>query len=131
MSVRERNAKSRMAFPVGPLARVGGGCMELDGPAIMSVGWLSVSAARDATDVSRARDVRKRDVGKNFCATFLDNYWEPRRNPDICALLGSRGLRRYPDFLTAPSSSREKSHKSRAAVWRHRVNNLALVVTVP
>ena len=64
-----------MAFLVGLLVRVGGGCIELDGPAIISGGCPSVWAARDATGVSRARDVRKRDVGKNFCATFLDNYW--------------------------------------------------------
>ena len=65
-SVRERPSKARTAFPVGLLARVGGGCMELDGPAIISVGCLSVSAARDATGVPRARDVRKRDVGRNL-----------------------------------------------------------------
>ena len=57
-------SKARTAFPVAPLARVGGGCIELDGPAIISGGCLSVSATRDTTGVSRARDVRKRDVGR-------------------------------------------------------------------
>ena len=53
-SVRERTSKARMAFLIGLLARVGGGCMELDGPAIMSGGCLSILVARAATGVSRA-----------------------------------------------------------------------------
>ena len=40
-SVRERFSKARTAFPVGPLARVGGGCMELDVPALKTGGRLS------------------------------------------------------------------------------------------
>ena len=54
VSVRERTTKAMTAFPVGPLARVGGGCMELDGPAIISGGCLSVLVVRAATGVSRA-----------------------------------------------------------------------------
>ena len=34
-SVRERTSKARMAFLVGPLARVGGECIGLDGPVII------------------------------------------------------------------------------------------------
>ena len=61
-------SKARTAFPVAPLARVGGGCIELDGPAIISGGCLSVSATRDTTGVSRARDVRKRAPRCNFAS---------------------------------------------------------------
>ena len=79
-SACERTSKARTALTVGLLARVGGGCMELDGPAIISGDCLSVLAARDATGVSRARDVRKRDVGKNFWATDLENGLELLRS---------------------------------------------------
>ena len=89
-SVRERTFKARTAFPVGPLVRIGGGCMELDGPAIISGGCLSVSAARDATGVSRARDVRKRDVGRNLRVPVLENGWELFKNKDSTTLLGKR-----------------------------------------
>ena len=75
-----------MAFLVGLLVRVGGGCIELDGPAIISGGCLSVSAARDATGVSRARDVRKRDVGRNLRVPPFENGWELFKNQDIVAL---------------------------------------------
>ena len=47
------------------------------------------------------------------------------------ALPGSQGVRIYPVFLTAPSSSREKVPASRAAVACPKVTNLALVVDVP
>ena len=40
-AIRERTTKARTAFPVGPLARVGGGCMELDVPALIAGGCLS------------------------------------------------------------------------------------------
>ena len=40
-SVRERATKARTAFPVGPMARVDGGCMELDVPALITGGCLS------------------------------------------------------------------------------------------
>ena len=40
-SVRERFSKARTAFPVGPLARVGGVCMKLDVPALKTGGRLS------------------------------------------------------------------------------------------
>ena len=49
VSVQERLSKARTAFPVGPLARVGGGCMKHDGPTIISGGCLSVWATRAAT----------------------------------------------------------------------------------
>ena len=55
-----------MAFLVGLLVRVGGGCIELDGPAIISGGCLSVWAARDATGVSRACARTKCNMGKNL-----------------------------------------------------------------
>ena len=60
--------------------------MELGGPAIISGGCLSVWAARDATGVSRARDVRKRDVGRNLRVPVLENGWELFINQDIMAL---------------------------------------------
>ena len=41
VSVRERTTKARTAFPVGHLAMVGGGCMELDVPALITGGCLS------------------------------------------------------------------------------------------
>ena len=41
VSVRERTTKARMAFLLGPMARVGGGCMELDVPALIAGGCLS------------------------------------------------------------------------------------------
>ena len=41
VSVRERTTKARMAFPVGPLARVGGGCMELNRGLSLSFGHMS------------------------------------------------------------------------------------------
>ena len=41
VSVRERTTKARTAFPVGPLAMVRGGCMELDVPALIAGGCLS------------------------------------------------------------------------------------------
>ena len=53
-SVREGVSKARTAFPVGPLARVGGGCMELDGTAIMFGACLSVLVTSAATGVSGA-----------------------------------------------------------------------------
>ena len=53
-SVREHLSKARRAFPVGPLARVGGGCMELDGTAIIFGGCLSVLVTSAATGVWRA-----------------------------------------------------------------------------
>ena len=39
-SVRERTSKARTAFPVGPLARIGGGCIEYDGPAKTKIIWI-------------------------------------------------------------------------------------------
>ena len=51
--------------------------------------------------------MRKRDIGKNLWATYLDNGWELCGKPDIYALTGY------------------------AAVVCHRMNDLALVVTVP
>ena len=47
-------SKGRTAFPVGLLARVGGGCMEVDGTAIIFGGCLSVLVTSAATGVSRA-----------------------------------------------------------------------------
>ena len=57
-SVQERLSKARTAFPVGPLARVGGGCMELDVPALITGGRHSVLVIQAATGVSCARDAR-------------------------------------------------------------------------
>ena len=65
-SVRERLSKARTAFPVGPLARVGGGCMELDVPALITGGRLSVLVIRAATGVSRA--------GRTGTAFFFCTY---------------------------------------------------------
>ena len=87
-----------MAFLVGLLVRVGGGCIELDGPAIISGGCLSVWAARDATGVPRARDVRKRDVGRNLRVPVLENGWELFKNKDSVTLLGTQGVSHYPCF---------------------------------
>ena len=70
VSVRERTSKVRTAFPVGLLARVGGGCMELNGPAIISGGCLSVLVARAATGVLRAWYVRKRESLKTCVHLF-------------------------------------------------------------
>ena len=77
-SVRERTSKARTAFPVGPLARIGGRCIELDGPAIISGGCHSLLAARDATGVSCARDVRKRDIGAILRRSSIENGLELR-----------------------------------------------------
>ena len=58
VSVRERTTKARTAFPVGPLARVGGGCMKIDVTALITGGCLSVLVIQAATGVSRALVVR-------------------------------------------------------------------------
>ena len=76
-------------FPVGLLARVDGGCIELDGPAITSGGCHLLLPTRAAAGVPRAWDVRKRDVGKSFWAAFLENYWELWGKLDTGTLSGS------------------------------------------
>ena len=53
-SARERTSNDRTAFPVGLLARVGGGCMEIDGTTIIFGGSLSLLVTSAATGVSRA-----------------------------------------------------------------------------
>ena len=58
VSVRERTTKARMAFLLGPMARVGVRCIEHDGPALVTGGCLSVLVIQAATGVSRALVVR-------------------------------------------------------------------------
>ena len=62
---------------------------------------------------------------------MLENGVELFRNQHIRALLVMRGVRQYVYFSIDPSRCREKALKSRAVVVCHRVNNLALVVTLP
>ena len=54
VSVRERTTKARMAFLVGPMARIGARCIEHDGPALVTGGCFSVLVIQAATGVSRA-----------------------------------------------------------------------------
>ena len=70
-SVRVRTFKARTAFPVGPLARGGGGCMELDVPAFITGRCLSLLVAQATTGVSRTRG-GVRDVGAK---TFGVNHF--------------------------------------------------------
>ncbi len=58
VSVRERTTKARMAFLLGPMARVGARCIKLDGPALVTGDCLSVLVIQAATGVSRALVVR-------------------------------------------------------------------------
>ena len=58
VSVRERTTKARMAFLLGPMARVGVRCMEPDGPALVTGGCFSGLVIQAATGVSRALVVR-------------------------------------------------------------------------
>ena len=55
-SVQEHLSKARMVFPVGTLARVGGGCMDIHGPALITGRCLSGLVARAATGVLCAWD---------------------------------------------------------------------------
>ena len=58
VSVRERTTKARMAFLLGPMARVGARCIEHDVPALITSGYLSALVIQAATGVSRALVVR-------------------------------------------------------------------------
>ena len=58
VSVRERTTKARMAFLLGPMARVVVKCIEPDGPTLVTGGCLSGLVIQAATGVSRALVVR-------------------------------------------------------------------------
>ena len=73
-----RTSKARTAFPVGPLAREGSGCMELDGPAIISGGCLSVLVTRAATAPRRSPRSPPCVTVQNFWVADLENGFELR-----------------------------------------------------
>ena len=75
-SVRVRTSKARTAFPVGPLVRVDGGCMELDGPTLITGRRLSVLVIRAATAPRRSPRSPPCVTVQNLRATHLENGLE-------------------------------------------------------
>ena len=84
-SVRERLSKARTAFPVGPLARVGGWCTELDVSALKTGGRLSVLVILSHTSrhgrVARTGRACVTSVQKLLCTAIRERLgatWKTR-----------------------------------------------------
>ena len=130
-SSRERIPKAITAFLVAPLARVDGGCIDLDGPALISTCCHSALAARVATGAPTVTGGHFLRRAQEFVRTFPSDWIRVGRLSGVQRTRHTVASARVCSDL---SSSSPVAHKGTHKYWRSgasQVNNLAVTVSLP